>query len=1132
MNETCTCGCCEGTGKITPQRIANRPGLKALAYRAGTHATFLETMLARLSEFFLEIPASDFEAKQSLYPLQALKTREADDAAIALMDCWATAADVLTFYQERIANEGFLGTALERRSILELGRLIGYKLRPGVAASVYLAFEIEKDQITVIPLGVRAQSIPGPGEMPQAFETSELLEARFVWNELKPRLTRPQNITLTNIDTIDTIYLKGTATNLKPDDALLLVFGEGNNQQILRKIEKVEQQHEQDRTKVVFQASKTTGDKPKEPDPKLKPLLEQLLKSPSVQPPNRQRLQRSINQNFADKKDIIPQLLTNLEPSLRSTLYAALRNQEVVKPLEVKIYALRVRAAPFGHNAPLRPEKFDDRANMVIFNEWLIDDPLNNQKTIFSRFNFSVNPPDGRIPATVTFTNLSSGVISDYYWNFGDGSVSDEFSPIHVYSSIGNFKVTLTVCGPAGQDSFISEIRITDKEPIANFTAAPTEGNVPLTVTFTNQSTGVIRAYFWSFGDGSFSKEPNPPQHVYNSAGTFTVTLTVFGPAGLGYNSLTIKVNSVGLAVSRIEATTIRSATLPPPEYHQQSVIFLDAEYDIQPNSWVAIKKANSDIPLFIKLAEHSVAHRSFVSYGLNGKTTRLDLGGVIWIGNPTNEPFSTVRNTIVYAKSEELELSEEPITSPIGADESKPDAGLQIELDNLYDGLESGRWLVVTGERMDVSDTSGVKSSEVVMLAGVEQTFDKDLPNDKTHSMLIFANGLAYKYKRDTVTINANVVNATHGETKAQVLGSGDGTQAFQEFKLSNAPLTYISAVTPSGIENTLQVRVNDLRWRESDNLSDLEAASRSYITRQDNEGNTFVIFGNGERGARLPTGVENVKAVYRSGIGKAGNVAAEQITLLATRPLGVKGVRNPQAATGGADPEDANSGRRNATVALKALDRAVSVEDYADFANAFAGIGKASAVRFSDGTRELVHLTIAGDGDIPISKNSDLYRNLQKALFDFGDPRQPLEIGIRELLLIVASARVQLLPDYLWEKVEPRIRAALLEAFSFDNREFGQPVLRSELISVIEAIEGVDYVDVDRFDALSQQRIVDNLENLNKTIGEEIDDRVVVDLASVDLSNASGPIFKPAQIAYLSSAVPDTLILTEITE
>jgi len=63
-----------------------------------------------------------------------LKTRDPSDPAIALLDSWALVADVLSFYQERIANEGYLRTALERRSVLELARLIGYQLRPGVAA--------------------------------------------------------------------------------------------------------------------------------------------------------------------------------------------------------------------------------------------------------------------------------------------------------------------------------------------------------------------------------------------------------------------------------------------------------------------------------------------------------------------------------------------------------------------------------------------------------------------------------------------------------------------------------------------------------------------------------------------------------------------------------------------------------------------------------------------------------------------------------------------------------------------------------------------------------------------------------------------------------------------------------------
>src|SRR5437667_12053587 len=115
------CGCCKGIEPLTPMSQRNRPGLNALSYRVGSYATFFETMKAELSRD----PSS---------ALKALRTREVDDPAIAFLDAWSVIADVLTFYQERIANEGYLRTATERRSILELAQLVGYKLLPGVAA--------------------------------------------------------------------------------------------------------------------------------------------------------------------------------------------------------------------------------------------------------------------------------------------------------------------------------------------------------------------------------------------------------------------------------------------------------------------------------------------------------------------------------------------------------------------------------------------------------------------------------------------------------------------------------------------------------------------------------------------------------------------------------------------------------------------------------------------------------------------------------------------------------------------------------------------------------------------------------------------------------------------------------------
>jgi hypothetical protein len=178
------CACAE-CGRTAPARPRNPPGRPALSYRAGTHGTFLERMLRRLAA--QTVPPGDPAGPR---PLSRLTTRAPDDPAIALMDAWATTADVLTFYQERIANEGYLRTATERRSVLELARTIGYELNPGVAAGTALAFTLESAKVAplttaapvpsalVVPPGIRVQSVPGPDEKAQVFETVEEVEAR------------------------------------------------------------------------------------------------------------------------------------------------------------------------------------------------------------------------------------------------------------------------------------------------------------------------------------------------------------------------------------------------------------------------------------------------------------------------------------------------------------------------------------------------------------------------------------------------------------------------------------------------------------------------------------------------------------------------------------------------------------------------------------------------------------------------------------------------------------------------------------------------------------------------------------------------------------------------------------------
>lgn len=157
-----TCGCCEESTPPTPEEIKNRPGLSAIRYRVGTYASFRQAMIEAI-------------ARQP--ELRDWTARTSDDYGIALLEMWAYLADILTFYQERIANEAFLRTALLRDSVLRLAALLDYEPAPGVAATASLAFTLEKDKQVKIPVGLRVQSVPGQDEKPQKFETIEALTA-------------------------------------------------------------------------------------------------------------------------------------------------------------------------------------------------------------------------------------------------------------------------------------------------------------------------------------------------------------------------------------------------------------------------------------------------------------------------------------------------------------------------------------------------------------------------------------------------------------------------------------------------------------------------------------------------------------------------------------------------------------------------------------------------------------------------------------------------------------------------------------------------------------------------------------------------------------------------------------------
>jgi hypothetical protein len=807
--------CCNGLAARTPQVSFNRTGLPSISYRIGAYGDFFASLMAGLTS--ADRPA-----------LAALRTRDADDFTVALCDAFACAADVLTFYQERIVNESYLRTATERVSLQEMGKLIGYRLRPGLAAETGLSFALEAPRAApasapgaaanpgsfvtgipaalTLPVGVKVQSVPGPGEQPQTFETVEPLEARPAWNAVQPWLSQVRLPVHGDTDT----WLQGVRTGLKPGDALLFVGPEfdshptTDNHWDFRLLDAVEPDPAYDRTHVRW--GRPLGS--------LAP-----YSNPSAAP---------------------------------------------------RVVALRRRAAVFGHNAPM----------------WLA-----------MNATFRSDYPGGSAEKTVT------------QWPGFTLSPAD-----HAATASGGW---------------------VDLDAVQ---AAALPGGYAV------------------LAKGEF----NRPDEGF-PAGTYVELYQVTGAA----------------EVSRAE-------------------------------------------------------------FALSGKVTRLALRGQ----NLDTQFYKCVRETSVYVQSEALDFARYPVDDLV--------AGDQLPLAIAADGLLPGRRLIVNGSAVD-----GTAVAHAATLQAIAPATDG--------AWLTIAPPLPQALLRASVVVHANVAWASHGETVSQILGAGDASQAFQRFELKRLPLTWRGAANEAGAAAELTLRVGDIAWSERDTLFGAARSDRGYTLGTDEQGRLWAQFGDGVHGARLPSGVNNVRASYRQGLGQDGNVQANQLTQLLSRPLGLKSVANPLPALGGTDPEPAAWARRSMPLGTRTLGRAVSLLDYEDFAMAFTGIAKAQAQVLQLGTQRTVVVTVAGQDGAAVPADSPVWTHLLAALQAAGDPHVPLRLLGYQASTFRLGLKVRRDPAYAIETVLAAVEAALRAHFAFEPRALAQPVYESDVIAVAQAVPGVVAIDLD---------------------------------------------------------------------
>lgn len=1056
-----------GAGAIPDPRsggqppTSNPPGQPALSYRIGTHGAFLQRMLKGLWK--QRVPDDQEVPLAQSLPLIGLSEQGPSDPSIALLDAWATVADVLTFYQERIANECFLRTATELRSVRQLARMVGYELKPGLGASTYLSFLVDEaknaPKEAVIPAGTKVQSLPQRDQLPQIFETGAAFRACQAWNSLRPVLLQPARLVVrskgkaepevlyvplgSRLDALEPypgavevteLLLRGIKTGLRPGD--MLVLAEGDVAKAVPAYTVV-QETELEQTRVRISA-------------KAEPQAWPRLTLPGV------LVKRTMPEHRAERPPELTRALLRASPALRVEADARpeLRTELPINrrssrgDLRTAALASRGPAPAAGPASPVEPSRPTAAPELSA---------KNVQTHIYN--------------AHLDERDLQS-LLRDFGWE------------------------------PPRMQTVMTNLRAT---------AAPSPGRVFALRT----RTGIFGAAAprWEMlprvgkdkdSGGALLKGPDPYKQPWD---------------GVRF-PLPEEIREAKQAQETLASDEPRKVGLPTIWTNSQGVpnpvlgrIYLDRSVPgIAPGSWIVLETEQNGVLHREVLRVNQAFETAQADYGLTGQVTAVD------VDLSSHQPYNfQVRTTSVYVVSEPLELAPLPIDpaqrlddelpweegeeedeearkearaeekkrggpalrraggarkagkAKGGADEDEEEAfrgERGLVLDRMVIGLSVGQPIVLRAEH---KDTRGLFSEELLFLRRVS--------HHAGYTLLFFNRRLRTAYVRESLQLCANIVPATHGETVHEVLGSGNGSQSRQRFVLKKPPLTYVPDGT-YGSRSTLQLRINGVLWSEAAWLFQ-QGQKEAYEVRHGEGGLAEIRFGDGAgNGARLPSGFENVVATYRSGLGPAGELPSGALTQLLSRPAGIKEVTNPVPATGAAPPESIEHAKRNAPRALLTLSRIVSPSDYTDFVEALPGIGKARAGVIErplppsqpglPRKRRVVVITIASATGSVVPEDSELYRAVTGAIEAQRDPGQgqrvPVQILSFQGLHFNLLAHVRVNPRYRREDVFGRIRELLIEEYSFERRAFGQAVHWAEMTALIhQRVAGVDALRID---------------------------------------------------------------------
>ena len=329
---------------------------------------------------------------------------------------------------------------------------------------------------------------------------------------------------------------------------------------------------------------------------------------------------------------------------------------------------------------------------------------------------------------------------------------------------------------------------------------------------------------------------------------------------------------------------------------------------------------------------------------------------------------------------------------------------------------------------------------------------------------------------QKPTVTVYGNLVPVTQGKSeRAAVLGNGDNRQTFQTFKLPKAPLTYLNdaAQTPPEVPE-LEVYVNDRLWTHVPSLFGRKPTDEVYIVREDANGASWVQCGDGQTGARLPSGIGNVTAQYRSGNEAYGALKEGRTVQAGGKLERLDKIWLPGVISGGAPPEEGANARDAAPGKVQSLDRLVSLRDFETEALAIAGVSKAAAAWELVNHVPAVQVTVLMDTG-RAAEIAQVQNGLNLSNRCRGPQRFPVIVHPGTRAYIYVNATYALSPTYQEALVTKAIKAALGVAgeesagvdgstglLGMRQRAFGEREYATRIAGAIQIVEGVSWAKV----------------------------------------------------------------------